>query len=81
MQTYNNFPDLAKSFAKMKLQDHLDQITDSSILGLCIQTARMNKEPLQKIAETIMDGYRDCPSIVLTVVPQETIDLIKSIYP
>ena len=80
MNTFKSFPDLGRSFAKFKLQDQLDTISDNTILGYCIRLARMNKRPLQEIAETIWSQYNDSPSVVLDVVPQETIDLIKVIY-
>jgi len=80
MQTFNNFADLGKSFAQMKLQDELDAITDQSIMGLCIKAARMNKKPLHEIAATILCAYEDNPVATLNVVGDEAMRLIRSIY-
>ena len=80
METYKSFPDLGRSFAKMRLQDQLDAIPDNTFLGYSIRNARIEKRPLQEIAETILSQYNDAPGIVLDVVPQETINLIKQIY-
>jgi hypothetical protein len=80
MRDLKELPDLSRSFAKMKLQDQLDAISDRTIFGLCIRSARMRKQPLQLIAQEIMEQFRDNPPVVLNVVGQETIDLIKRIY-
>ena len=80
MNKLNDFPDISRSLQKMLLQDKLDEINEDTILGFAISNARLNKRPLQEIAETIMSQYNDSPAVVLSVVPQETIDLIKKIY-
>lgn len=80
MNTFKSFPDLARSFAKMKLQDQLDAISDHTIFGLCIRSARMKKQPLQLIAQEIMEQFGDNPEVVKEVVGEQTIDLIEYIY-
>lgn len=80
MSNLQELPDLSRSFAKMKLQDQLDAIDDRTMLGFAISNARLNKRPLQLIAQTIMEQYHASPDVILSVVPQETIDLIKKIY-
>jgi hypothetical protein len=80
MNKLQDFPDLALSLKKLRLSIELDAISDQSILGYCVRLALMNKQPLKQIADTILDQYNDSPSVVLDVVPQQTIDLIKQIY-
>ena len=80
METYKSFPDLGRSFAKFKLQDQLDAISDHTIFGLCIRSARMKKQPLQLIAQEIMEQFGDNPEVVKEVVGEQTIDLIEYIY-
>jgi hypothetical protein len=81
MNQLKELPDLSRSFLKLKLQEKLDLVSDQTIFGHCIRYARLTKQPLHQIAETILSQYQDAPHVVLDVVPQETIDLIKKIYP
>jgi hypothetical protein len=76
----NPFPDLGSAFAKMKIADKLREVSTESIIGYSIHKALNDKKPLNDIMQMIMDGYKDDPSVMLDVVPQETIDLIKNFY-
>jgi hypothetical protein len=76
----NNLPDLGGMFAQMKLRDKLFQVSPESLIGLSIHLALEKKEPLGSICKTILTHYEDQPSVMLDVVPQDTIDLIKRIY-
>jgi hypothetical protein len=77
----NSFPDLGRSFAKMKLQDKLDAVSERTIFGMAILSARMNKMPLQELSKEIYSQYLDNKAMVADIVGQDTIDLIKEIYP
>jgi hypothetical protein len=80
MNTYKSFPDLARSFQKMKLQDQLDALSERTIFGACILQARANKRPLSQISAEVLDQYQDNPEAVLKVIPEETINLMKQLY-
>lgn len=80
MKQLKDLPDLGRSAAKMRLQDQLDAISDRTIFGLCIRSARMRKQPLQLIAQEIMEQFRDNPEVVKEVVGEQTLDLIEYIY-
>ena len=79
-QTVNPFPNLGLGFQRMKVQDKLMEVSTESIIGYSIHEALNNKKPLNDIMKMVMDQYYDSPNTLLDVVPQETIDLIKSIY-
>jgi hypothetical protein len=79
-QTGNPFPDLGLGFQRMKVQDKLMEVSTESIIGYSIHDALNKKRPLNDIMKMIMDQYYDSPNTLLDVVPQETIDLIKTVY-
>lgn len=74
-----SFPDLGGVFAQMKIRDKLSAVSEKGSFGFSILVALDRKKPLKSILEMIMEQYESCPSEVLDVVDQETIDLIKSL--
>jgi hypothetical protein len=80
MNQLKELPDLSRSLQKMKLQDQLDMVSDRTIFGSCIRSARMRKQPLELIAKEIMEQFADNPTAVTDVVGEETLNLITRIY-
>jgi len=68
-------------FEALKLHNKLSAIDRTSFIGLSIQVAIENKRPIKEIAMTVLEHYQDAPRSILRVIPQDTIDLIKRIYP
>jgi hypothetical protein len=75
----NNFPDLGGMFQQMKVIDKLREVSPETLIGLSIHQALDNKRPLGSVLKMVIDGYTDAPLVMLDVVPQETINLIKSL--
>lgn len=80
MGQLTKLPDLAASFARMKLIDKLREVVPNSIYGCTIHYALDNHKPLRDLLKIIMEAYEQTPGEVLDAIPQDTIDLIKKIY-
>jgi hypothetical protein len=81
MTTFKSFPDLGRSFDKMRLMDRLNSLRPNGLYSDVIALAIMNKKPLQDICEWIMEQYFESPEDVLNTISEETICLIIKIYP
>ena len=74
----NSFPQL--DLRALSIRDQLENVSDKTLLGFCIRLSLQRDKPTRIIFKTIMDAYADNESLVLDVIPQETINQIKQLY-
>jgi hypothetical protein len=80
MNQFEQLPPLTHSLDKLRLQERLDAIPHNTFIGYCIGNYRADNSPLQDIAVSLMEAYKDNPAMILRVVGEETLNLITRIY-
>lgn len=75
----NDFPDLGRTFLRMKIQDKLAEVSEKSSFGFAILTGLRNNKPMKAILDMIMDQYECAPNAVLDIVDEATINDIKKL--
>jgi len=74
-----SFPDLGGMFNQLKIWDKLREIPDKTLLGAHIRLSIEAAKPLGEILDEIMEYYTADRNAVLSVIPQDTIDIIKQL--
>lgn len=74
-----SFPDLGGMFSQFKIWDKLREIPDKTLLGAHIRLSIEAAKPLGEILPEIMEYYAADQEAVLSVISQDTIDMIKQL--
>lgn len=74
-----SFPDLGGMFIQFKIWDKLREIPDITLLGAHIRLSIEAAKPLGEILDEIMEYYAADQEAVLSVISQDTIDMIKQL--
>lgn len=79
MAQLTELPDLAKTFARLKIMLDLEQqVNENTLLGMAIKRGIMNREKPSVIIQTIKDAARDNREGILNVIPEDLLDYIEN---
>lgn len=82
MKEINEFPDLGRTFAFMKMRFDLQDILQESntLWATCVQSSLADDNvPMRGICEEIIDSYQDNPKLILAILPERVINEIKQL--
>lgn len=78
MAHLTELPDIAKTFARLKIMLDLEEkVNENTLLGMSIKRGIMNKEKPSVIIQTIKDAARDNREAVLNVIPENLLNYIE----